>query len=129
MYEAGRVYRWQLDMDKGLDIPFQRGVYAIGVRGLNINFEEEPYPKIIHLCTVPRNHGAQLWIGAISAGNCLKTIILDALNPVKMYFTDMEIEMFTIDLTFPAHLRIYCLNEQGQLVKVQGYCVLDAIQQ
>lgn len=129
MSDSPSLFRWQITIGKDLMIPFERGVYGIGIRAICLDLKntDSVRPKIVHIFVNSPSTGARLWLDEKSCGFCLRTLVMGESGGLKSVFGGGDIEIHNLDLRSSYKLCISAVDEHGATLDVSGYCIIDAM--
>ncbi len=116
-------FRWQVPLDTGIYIPFERGDYKIAIEMVVIMDHAGP-TGLYHICVDPTPRDSILWLANDKALHSICSLVVDVENDLfqiefgKLKFFDIDLSQTHI------HFKLSLYNESGVGVKSKGYCIL-----
>ena len=126
--DLGPTIKWQIDIANGAEVPFERNIYSIALRGFHFQCPSAPTtPKVMHVCTEPNALNGTLWIGSILCGSCVRSICTGGSKDVSVMFGLSDIERYVMTLSYANKIGIRIYDEEGALLSGTGHCLFDVV--
>ncbi len=129
-----------MGLEHGLNIPFERRKYQIGLQAINIkSYNRKEASQIMHVCVEPKPLESATWIGNSKVLYSVKSIIFDDIrrksakidpnekqksSKVALNAEFVNVAFYEIDLSYTVnYFAVYLMNDEGDRVNAEGYCI------
>ena len=126
--DIGPIIKWQIEIGRGTEVPFECGIYSIALRAISFQCPDvQNTPKVIHVCTDPNVLGGSLWIGTKLRGACVRSILTGGSRDISAEFSINNLEKHVVTLAYANRVAICVYDHEGALLTGTGCCIFDVI--